>query len=114
MKDFRLVYIDPETNREAGHDKALLIVPGAQVHLSGTTRNAGQKSHVVKHVEHLKLLIVKNSGYSWYYNSFHPTQYSPANFTVYEYAERIVGNEIHLMVDLFGIAELPLKWKPPT
>lgn len=113
-KSFRLVALRPSSTgsnyAHIGYDKAVVTAPNAHVKLEGT---AGvHKTAVVKHIPNLALLIVKHWGYTTYIDRGSGNKYSPACFVIYEYVEKMVGNEIHLYVDLFGIAELPLSWKP--
>lgn len=93
-----------------GRDIEVVAKPGQQVKLEGT---AGiNPAYVVKHDATRRLLYVKHEGFSSWINRGSGLGYSPACFRVYQYDLRVVGNEQHLFVDLFGIAELPLKWQP--
>lgn len=93
-----------------GYDKELVTEVGAAIRLEGTA--GAHKALVVKHLPERKLLAVKNFGYTSYVDRGTGNAYSPARFTIYEYEEIVRGNEVHLVVDLFGIMELPLGWKP--
>jgi hypothetical protein len=114
---FRLIAIKEGSNMSWGYatlgcDKETVTRIGAWVKLDGT---AGiHEARVIKHDPDRKLLYVKHSGYTSYLGRGTGNAYSPARFVVYEYAELAHGNEIHLYVDLFGIAELPMKWSPPN
>lgn len=92
------------------YDRELVTKKGQAVRLEGT---AGvYESHVVCHDPARKLVVLKHKGYTSYIDRGTGNAYSPARFIVYEYREKIFGNEIHLYVGLFGIMELPLNWKP--
>ena len=93
-----------------GRDMAIVLKPGQMVKLDGT---AGvNPAYVVKHDPGRRLVYVKHDGYSSWLNRGSGLGYSPACFRVYEYDLRVAGNEQHPYVSLFGIAELPLSWKP--
>lgn len=95
-----------------GRDIETVGLVGQQVKLEGT---AGiYPAHVVKHDKTRKLIYVKHAGYTSYISRGTGNSYSPACFIVYHYDLRAVGNELHPFVGLFGIAELPLNWKPPV
>lgn len=93
-----------------GTDIETVTKPGQQVKLDGT---AGmQPIYVVKHLPERRLLILKHDGYSSWINRGSGLGYSPACFRIYEYSTQLKGNVTEVWVSLFGIAELPLGWKP--
>ena len=110
--NFKLYAIEKRSGSFLGYDKENVTKVGTSIRLEGT--NGSPDIRVVKHDAYRKLLYTKHKGYTSYIDRGSGNRYMPARFVVYEYEEEIVGNEIHLNVDLFGIAELPLSWKPPT
>jgi hypothetical protein len=95
-----------------GSDFDTVTKPGQMVKLDGT---AGiNPAYVVRHLPDRRLLIIKHDGYSSWLNRGSGLGYSPACFRIYEYDVRTKpgANEGEVFVSLFGIAELPLSWKP--
>lgn len=109
MRGFQLVAINDRWG-VIGEDKDAVTKPGQLVHLAGLSGR--HPAWVVRHIADRKLVVVKHAGYSDYIGGFQQTAYMPARFVIYAYSEKPAGNEIHLYVDLFGIAEIPIKWKP--
>ncbi len=97
-------------HRHVSHDKSAILAKGAFIHLEGTSSRLERL--VVRHDDKRKLLLIKEPGSTNYISRGTGSVYSPARFILYEYLEQIVGNEIHLWVDLFGIMKFNVNWKP--
>lgn len=114
--EFRLVAVKNGSKADGtgfsylGYDVEIVTKPETWIKLEGT---AGlHEARVIRHIPERKLLVVKHYGYTCYIDRGSRNQYQPAHIIIYEYVERTVGNEIHLWVDLFGLTQFDLKWKP--
>ena len=109
MWGFQLLKID-DKGREISQDISEIAVPGSRIKLAGVTRCPDIR--VVRHDAQRKLLFTKHAGYTSYTDRWSGNQYTPARFVIYEYRTELDGNVTCAYVELFGIAMLPINWKP--
>lgn len=111
---FRLRAIDLPENPDSGHydaflrDKRHVLREGAAVFMEGVQASP-DPMRVEAYCEARKLIFIRCRGYSTHINRMVGSSYEPAKILVYEYEERVEGNEVHITVKLFPLWEFKLK-----
>ena len=89
-------------------DKSDILSKNAAVFMEGVQASPAPM-RVEDFCEERKLIFIRCRGYSTHINRMQGSSYEPAKLLVFEYAEKVEGNEIHLYVNMFPKWEFKLK-----